>query len=70
MVRVKGLAGAIASWAAKLSDVAGMGVPCLCKEGLRGASLLVQWLGICPPMQGMWVRSLITELRSHMLWVT
>ena len=32
----------------------------------RGTSLVVLWLGICLPMQGMWVRPLIRELRSHM----
>ena len=31
-------------------------------------SLVVQWLSICLPMQGTWVRSLVRELRSHMLW--
>ena len=28
--------------------------------------LVVQWLRILPPMQGMWVQSLVWELRSHM----
>ena len=28
---------------------------------------MVQWLRICLRMQGMWVRSLVGELRSHML---
>ena len=31
-----------------------------------GTSLLVQWLGLCLPMQGTWGRSLVRELRSHM----
>ena len=31
-----------------------------------GTSLVVQWLGICLPMQGTWVRSLVKELRPHM----
>ena len=31
-----------------------------------GTSLAVQWLRICLPMQGVWVRSLVGELRSHM----
>ena len=35
---------------------------------ITGASLVVQWLRICLPMQGTWVWSLIRELRSHMLW--
>ena len=30
-----------------------------------GTSLVVQWLRIHLPMQGMWVRSLFGELRSH-----
>ena len=30
-----------------------------------GSSLTVQWLRLCLPMQGVWVRSLIEELRSH-----
>ena len=29
-------------------------------------SLVVQWLRLRLPMQGVWVRSLIRELRSHM----
>ena len=32
----------------------------------RGTSLAVQWLGLCLPMQGVRVRSLVGELRSHM----
>ena len=31
-----------------------------------GTSLVVQWLGICVPMQDMWVQSLARELRSYM----
>ena len=31
-------------------------------------SLVVQWLRICFPMQGAWVRSLVRELRSHLPW--
>ena len=30
-------------------------------------SLVIQWLGLVLPMQGMWVWSLVTELRAHML---
>ena len=30
-----------------------------------GTSLAVQWLKIHLPMQGMWVQSLVGELRSH-----
>ena len=33
-----------------------------------GTSLMVQWLRICLPMQGTRVRSLVGELRPHMLW--
>ena len=36
-----------------------------CKFGI---SLVVQWLRIRLPMQGTRVRSLVKELRSHMLW--
>ena len=32
-----------------------------------GTSPVVQWLKTCLPMQGPWVRSLIQELRVHML---
>ena len=32
-----------------------------------GTSLVVQWLRLYFPRQGVWVRSLIGELRSHML---
>ena len=31
-----------------------------------GTSLAVQWLGLRLPMQGVWVRSLVGEIRSHM----
>ena len=37
------------------------------KKYPEGTSLVVQWLRICLPMQGTWVRSLVGELRSHML---
>ena len=35
-------------------------------KSILGTSLVVQWLRICLPMQEMWVRSLVRELRSHM----
>ena len=35
------------------------------KTELR-TSLVAQWLRLRLPMQGMWVRSLVGELRSHM----
>ena len=35
---------------------------------LRQASLVAQWLRLCLPMQGMWVRLLVWEIRSHRLW--
>ena len=35
-----------------------------------GDSLVAPWLRLCLPMQGMWVRSLVGELRSPMLGVT
>ena len=31
-----------------------------------GTSLVVQWLRLCPPVQGVWVWSLVGVLRSHM----
>ena len=31
-------------------------------------SRAAQWLRICLPMQGMWDRSLVRELRPHRLW--
>ena len=31
-----------------------------------GTSLVVQWLTILLPIQGVWVQSLVRELRSHM----
>ena len=31
----------------------------------RGTSLEVQWLKLHLPMQGVWVRSLVRELRSY-----
>ena len=38
------------------------------KIPFTGTSLVVQWLRIPITMQGTWVRSLVRELRSHMLW--
>ena len=35
------------------------------EAGGEGTSLVVQWLSLCLPMQGLWVRSLIRELGSH-----
>ena len=32
----------------------------------RGTLLAVQWLRLHLPMQGVWVQSLVRELRSHM----
>ena len=37
------------------------------KFSCPGTSLAVQWLRLHLPMQRVWVRSLIRELRSHML---
>ena len=37
-----------------------------CKQ--VGTSLVVQWLRLCLPMQGMRVRSLVGELGSHVPW--
>ena len=34
----------------------------------RRTSLVIQWMGICPAMQGTGVWSLAKELRSYMLW--
>ena len=33
-----------------------------------GTSLVVQWLRLCSPLSGVWVWSLVRELRSHLLW--
>ena len=38
------------------------------KPTVNGTSLVVQWLSICLPVQGMQVQSLVGELRSHMPW--
>ena len=32
----------------------------------KGTSLVVQWLGLCLPIQGVQVRSLVGVLRSHL----
>ena len=32
-----------------------------------GIFLVVQWLRLCLPMQGVWIQSLVGELRSHTL---
>ena len=37
------------------------------KTPTLGTSLVVQWLRLCLPMQRVWVRSLVRELRSHVL---
>ena len=39
------------------------------ERGAGGTSLAVQWLRLCPPMQGAWVRSLVGELGSTCLSV-
>ena len=36
------------------------------KINKTGTSLVVQWLRIHLPTQGMWVQSLVSELRLHM----
>ena len=36
-----------------------------CIKHTRGTSLLVQWLRLHLPIQTVWVRSLVEELRSH-----
>ena len=33
-----------------------------------GTSLVVQWLGLHLPTQGLWIRSLVGKLGSHMPW--
>ena len=50
-----------------------LGVSGLCGAGTSKnqdwrTSLAVQWLTTGPPMQGVWVQSLVEEIRSHMLW--
>ena len=42
----------------------------LIEELTLGTSLVVQWLGICLLVQGMWVQSPVPELRSHVPWGT
>ena len=36
-------------------------------KGTIGASLVVQWLGVCLAVQGMWTRPMVGELGSPML---
>ena len=31
--------------------------------------MVVQWLRLCLPMQGVWVQSLVRELRCQVSWV-
>ena len=44
----------------------------LCGVGIRsesltsGTSLVVQWLRLHLPVQGVWIRSMVRELSSHM----
>ena len=40
--------------------------PCSVKMVLLGTSLVIQWLRLPLPMQGVWIWSLVGELRSHM----
>ena len=42
--------------------------PCSVKMVLLGTSLVIQWLRLHLPMQGVWIWSLVGELRSHMSW--
>ena len=35
---------------------------------MKGTSLAVQWLRLQLSVQGVWVRSLVGGLRSHMPW--
>ena len=37
------------------------------KKDPAGNSLVIQWLRLCASIAGMWVSSLVQELRSHML---
>ena len=39
----------------------------LLKVIIFGNSLVVQWLGLCGPLQMAWVRSLVRELKSFSL---
>ena len=39
-----------------------------CLRYMARTSPVVQWLRICLPTEGMWVQSLVWELRSHMPW--
>ena len=43
----------------------GLSLSCRVKTLLQGTSLVVQWLRVHLPMHGMWVWSLVRELRSH-----
>ena len=36
------------------------------RKSAHGTFLVVQWLRLCLPMQGVWVRSLVRQLGSHM----
>ena len=38
------------------------------EEKETGTSLVIQWLRVCLPLQGMWVQSLVRELGFHMPW--
>ena len=48
------------------SDVLQLALVPLLNSVCLGTSLVVQWLRLCLPMQGVWVRSPVRELRSHM----
>ena len=41
---------------------------CGCDDDSPGTCLVVQWLRICLPAQGVWVWPLVGEPRSHMCW--
>ena len=56
--------GFFAGWAESVWKLA---IGCSKENSSGGTSLVLQWLGICLAIQRTWVRSLVGEIRSHVL---
>ena len=57
------------SWTGRLkfSPPLWEGLKRVIRSGSKGTSLVTQWLWLSPSMQEVWVRSLVGELKPHML---
>ena len=60
----KGKGGEWINWEIGIDIYTLLYIKQITNKNLLGTSLLVQWLGLHLPMQGLWVQSLIRELGS------